>query len=45
MRIGFIGLGRKGSELVGNLLKAGYDLVVYDLNPQAQEALQTRGAQ
>jgi 3-hydroxyisobutyrate dehydrogenase len=44
MRIGFIGLGRMGSGLAGNLLKAGYDLVVYDINPQAQEALQGRGA-
>ena len=44
MRIGFIGLGRMGSGLAGNLLKAGYDLAVYDINPQAQEALQVRGA-
>lgn len=45
MRIGFIGLGRMGGGLAGNLLKAGYDLMVYDLNPQAQEALQLQGAQ
>lgn len=44
MRLGFIGLGRMGSGLAGNLLKAGYDLVVYDLNVQAQEALQRQGA-
>jgi 3-hydroxyisobutyrate dehydrogenase-like beta-hydroxyacid dehydrogenase len=44
MRIGFIGLGRMGSGLAGNLLKAGYDLAVYDINPPAQEMLQVRGA-
>jgi len=44
MRIGFIGLGRMGSGLAGNLLKAGYDLAVYDINPQAQEVFQLRGA-
>lgn len=44
MRIGFIGLGKMGSGLAANLLKVGYDLAVYDINPLAQEALQARGA-
>lgn len=30
MRIGFIGLGIMGKPMAKNLLKAGYDLVVYD---------------
>lgn len=31
MRIGFIGLGIMGKPMARNLLKAGYDLVVYDI--------------
>lgn len=32
MKIGFIGLGIMGRPMAKNLLKAGYDLVVYDFN-------------
>ena len=31
MKIGFIGLGNMGSPMAGNLIKAGHDLVVFDL--------------
>jgi 2-hydroxy-3-oxopropionate reductase len=32
-KIGFIGLGIMGKPMSKNLLKAGYELVVYDVNP------------
>ncbi|WP_034588030.1 NAD(P)-binding domain-containing protein, partial [Enterocloster asparagiformis] len=35
MRVGFIGLGIMGKPMAKNLLKAGYDLVVADLNQEA----------
>ena len=31
-KIGFIGLGNMGSKMVINLLKAGYDVIGYDIN-------------
>ena len=34
MKIGFIGLGIAG-KMMKNLLKAGHELVVYDLNKDA----------
>lgn len=37
MKIGFIGLGIMGKPMAKNLLKAGYDLMVYDLNAEAVE--------
>ncbi len=43
--IGFIGLGIMGRPMAKNLLKAGYTLVVYDINPQAVQDLVTSGAQ
>lgn len=45
MEIGFIGLGRMGSGLAKNLLKAGYRLLVYDISQQAIESLVALGAQ
>jgi 6-phosphogluconate dehydrogenase len=44
MQIGMIGLGRMGSDMVRRLIAAGHDLVVYDLNPGAVEALAAEGA-
>lgn len=35
MKIGFIGLGTMGGAMALNLRKAGYDLVVHDLRPDA----------
>jgi len=32
MKTGFIGLGIMGKPMAKNLLKAGYQLVVYDIN-------------
>lgn len=34
-KIGFIGLGRMGKPMASNLRKKGFDLLVYDNNPQA----------
>ena len=36
---GFIGLGIMGKPMAENLLKAGYPLMVYDLNEDAVNAL------
>jgi len=43
--IGFIGLGIMGKPMAKNLLKAGYSLVVYDINASAVEELVKAGAQ
>jgi len=42
--IGFIGLGIMGKPMSKNLLKAGYQLVVYDVNVQAVDDLVVSGA-
>ena len=39
MQLGMIGLGRMGANMVRRLLKAGHDLVVYDVNPAAVKQL------
>lgn len=44
MKIGFIGLGIMGKPMAKNLLKAGYDLMVLDLNKPAVEELVALGA-
>ena len=43
-KIGFIGLGIMGRPMALNLVKAGYALTVYDLNPDPVEALVAAGA-
>lgn len=35
MKIGFVGLGIMGKPMAKNLLKAGYELAVFDLNKEA----------
>lgn len=42
--IGFIGLGIMGKPMAKNLLKAGYQLVVYDINPAAVAEVAAAGA-
>jgi 3-hydroxyisobutyrate dehydrogenase-like beta-hydroxyacid dehydrogenase len=42
--IGWIGLGKMGLPIVGNLLKAGFDVVVYDVDSRRTEELAQRGA-
>lgn len=44
MRIGFIGLGIMGKPMAKNLLKAGYDLLVYDINKDAVKEVVGAGA-
>lgn len=38
--IGFIGLGRMGSFMAKNILKAGHPLAVYDVSPSAIQMLE-----
>jgi 3-hydroxyisobutyrate dehydrogenase len=42
--IGFIGIGTMGKFMSLNLLKAGYPLIAYDLNPKPLEELKANGA-
>ena len=44
-RIGFIGLGNMGQPMALNLLKAGFELRVYNRNPARAEPLVAQGAQ
>jgi len=43
-KIGFIGLGAMGYPMARNLLNAGYDLYVCDVNPEATQGLAGKGA-
>ncbi len=43
-KIGFIGLGIMGKPMAQNLLKAGYELTVYDIVPERMEDLLKAGA-
>ncbi len=43
-KIGFIGLGIMGRPMAKNLLKAGYELVVYDIVPAGVEEVAKAGA-
>ena len=42
--VGFIGLGNMGSGMAGNIQKAGYSLVVYDIREEATKPFLERGA-
>ncbi len=44
MRLGFIGLGIMGKPMVKNLLKAGYEVVVYDIIQENVDAVAEAGA-
>ena len=39
MKIGFVGIGSMGTPMSINLLRAGYELTVYDIQEEAMEAL------
>ncbi|MGD9045277.1 MAG: NAD(P)-dependent oxidoreductase [Desulfobacterales bacterium] len=43
-RIGWIGVGKMGTPMATNLLKAGYKLTVFDIIPAAMKALVDQGA-
>jgi 3-hydroxyisobutyrate dehydrogenase-like beta-hydroxyacid dehydrogenase len=44
MEVGFIGVGRMGSAMAANLLKAGHSVRVWDKSPETLRALQQQGA-
>ena len=44
MELGMIGLGRMGTNMVRRLRRAGHQCVVYDLEPEAVQALVKEGA-
>jgi 6-phosphogluconate dehydrogenase (decarboxylating) len=44
MKIGFIGLGRMGSAMATNLLKAGHQLTVFNRSPEKLRPLTELGA-
>jgi 6-phosphogluconate dehydrogenase len=44
MKLGMIGLGRMGSNMVQRLIKEGHQCIVYDMNPDAVEKLVDLGA-
>jgi 6-phosphogluconate dehydrogenase len=44
MELGMIGLGRMGASMVRRLQRAGHQCVVYDLHPEAVQALVKEGA-
>lgn len=45
MKIGFIGLGTMGRNAALNVRRAGFELVVYDIRPEALTPLIEKGAQ
>jgi 6-phosphogluconate dehydrogenase len=44
MELGMIGLGRMGNNMVRRLLRAGHKCIVYDIHPEAVQALDKEGA-
>jgi len=44
MKVGFIGLGIMGKPMAKNMIKAGYDLTVFDLNKSSVEEVVLAGA-
>ena len=44
MQLGMVGLGRMGANMSRRLMKAGHELVVYDVNPSAIDELAGEGA-
>lgn len=44
MKVGFIGLGTMGGNAAMNIMRAGFDLCVYDLRREAAAPLEAKGA-
>ena len=44
MELGMIGLGRMGTNMVRRLLRAGHQCAVFDLHPEAVQAIVKEGA-
>ena len=45
MKIGFVGLGIMGKPMAKNLLKAGYEIIAYDIVGEALEEVVSEGAE
>lgn len=43
-KVGFIGLGAMGKGMAFNLLNAGFEMIVYDLNPEILKTFEQAGA-
>ncbi|HEX78290.1 MAG TPA: NAD(P)-binding domain-containing protein [Dehalococcoidia bacterium] len=43
-KLGFIGCGTMGKPMALNLIKAGYSITAYDLNPEPVKELEAAGA-
>ena len=43
MRIGFIGLGRMGANMVRRLVRDGHEIVVYNRTPEKSKEIETDG--
>ncbi|MBI4194097.1 MAG: NAD(P)-dependent oxidoreductase [Betaproteobacteria bacterium] len=43
-KIGFVGLGNMGNPMAGHLVKAGFDVTVYDIRPEAVKAFSLQHA-
>ena len=45
MRIGFIGLGRMGANMVRRLLRDGHEIVAYNRTPEKTKEIEGEGAE
>ncbi|HSH33076.1 MAG TPA: NAD(P)-binding domain-containing protein, partial [Actinomycetota bacterium] len=43
MQLGMVGLGRMGANLSRRLMRAGHEVVAYDVSPEAVEGLAGEG--
>jgi 3-hydroxyisobutyrate dehydrogenase-like beta-hydroxyacid dehydrogenase len=43
-KVGFVGLGQMGKRMALNVLKAGFDLTVFDIREEAMNVLADQGA-
>ncbi len=44
MRIGMVGLGKMGANMVRRLMRGGHECVVFDLNPENVKRMASEGA-
>jgi len=44
MKLGFVGLGRMGKNMVFNLLEKGYNVVAYNRSPEPVKEVVRKGA-
>ena len=45
MKLGMVGLGKMGFNLVLNLMENGHEVVANDINPDAMKDIESKGAQ